>query len=97
MAARMGEPDRAIATLQKAISLPSRTMPGPLLRCSGSIPCSIGCAAIRDLKNSARESSRDLAQLLREICALIFGLPKPKDFNIQKCQPNKNLKKAIHK
>ena len=97
VAARMEEPDRAIAALRRVISLPSRTLPlytRALLRLD---PRSIRCAAIRDFKNSARRSSRELAQFFGEMCALIFGLPKPKNFNIQKSQPNQNLNKAIHK
>ena len=64
VAARVGEPDRAIAALQKLLSIPyagalaqtCRSLP----RCFGSIPCSIRCATIRDSKNSARKSSREL-------------------------------------
>ena len=60
VAARMGEPDRAIAALQKLLSIPSiarwlhtcRSLP----RCSGSIRCSIRSGMIRASKNSARKS-----------------------------------------
>src|SRR5206468_10158852 len=55
VAAQMGEPDRAIAALQKllrsrtlALSLRARS----LLRCSGSIRCSIRFGTIRVSKNS---------------------------------------------
>jgi len=55
VAAQMGEPDRAIAALQKLLSIPyagslSTTM-RLLPRCSGSIQCSIRCEMIRASKN----------------------------------------------
>ena len=56
VAAQMGEPDRAIAALQKLLSIPYA---GPLAancrslpRCSGSIRCSIRSGMIRASKNS---------------------------------------------
>ena len=56
VAAQMGEPDRAIAALQKLLSIPytahwlqaCRSLP----RCSGSIRCSIRSGMIRASKNS---------------------------------------------
>ena len=55
VAAQLGEPDRAIAALQKLLSIPYE---GPLasrcrslLRCSGSIQCSIRSGTIRASKN----------------------------------------------
>ena len=58
VAAQVGEPDRAIAALQKLLSIPYA---GPLgcgqcrllPRCSGSIQCSIRCGMIRASKNSS--------------------------------------------
>ena len=56
VAAQMGEPDRAIAALQKLLSIPYEAhWLGPcrsLLRCSGSIRCSIRSGMIRASKNS---------------------------------------------
>jgi len=57
VAARMGEPDRAIAVLQKLLSIPysgtrlrtRRSLP----RCSGLIQCSIHSGVIRASKNSS--------------------------------------------
>ena len=59
VAARMGEPDRAIAALQKLLSIPYSgrirlQACRSLLRCSGSIRCSIRSGMIRASKNSAR-------------------------------------------
>ena len=63
VAAQMGEPDRAIAALQKLLSIPYAGALGEtcrsLLRCSGSIRCSIRSGMIRASKNSARKSSRE--------------------------------------
>ena len=51
VAAQMGEPDRAIAALQKVLAIPYEgvLVSGlhSLLRCSGSIRCSIPYATIR--------------------------------------------------
>ena len=63
VAAGVGEPDRAIAALQKLLSMPDagalrsktcRSLP----RCSGSIQCSIRSGMIRDSKNSPRRPRR---------------------------------------
>ena len=61
VAAQMGEPDRAIAALQKLLSIPyggafltCRSLP----RCSGSIQCSIRSGMIRASKNSAKRNRR---------------------------------------
>ena len=56
VAARMGEPDRAIAALQKLLSIPYEWRAGSearrsLPRCSGSIRCSIRSGMIRASKN----------------------------------------------
>jgi hypothetical protein len=62
VAAQMGEPDRAIAALEKVLSIPGhdRLILLPLtLRCSGSIPCSIRSGMIRASKNSARKNHTD--------------------------------------
>ena len=64
VAAQMGEPDRAIAALQKLLSIPysgalARTCRS-LLRCSGSIRCSIRSGMIRvskTLPNRPRQNS----------------------------------------
>ena len=66
VAAQMGESDRAIAALQKLLSIPYgarwlRTCRS-LLRCSGSIRCSIRSGMIRVSKNSARKISREPAR-----------------------------------
>ena len=71
VAAQMGEPDRAIAALQKLLSIPyagalAETCRS-LLRCSGSIRCSIRSGMIRASKNSARKSSREPAQFFAEL------------------------------
>jgi hypothetical protein len=56
VAARMGDPDRAIAALQKLLSVPYGDALAAgrrsLLRCSGSIRCSIRSGMIRASKNS---------------------------------------------
>ena len=56
VAARMGEPDRAIAALQKLLSIPYNGALAAgcrsLLRCSGSIRCSIRFGMIRAFGNS---------------------------------------------
>ena len=62
VAARMGEPDRAIAALRKLLSTPyegpfAKRYPPLLLRCSGSIQCSIRYGTIRASKNSARKNN----------------------------------------
>ena len=58
VAAHMGEPDRAIAALQKLLSIPYEgalaSTCRSLLRCSGSIRCSIRSGMIRVSKNSHR-------------------------------------------
>jgi hypothetical protein len=58
VAARMGEPDRAIAALQKLCRPLMRVRwlrtCRLLLRCSGSIPCSIRSGMIRASRNSPR-------------------------------------------
>ena len=60
----MGEPDRAIAALQKLLSIPyavahwlraCRSLP----RCSGSIRCSIRSGMIRASKNSRSRKHRN--------------------------------------
>jgi hypothetical protein len=54
VAAQMGEPDRAIAALQKLLSIPyegALAACRSLLRCSGSIRCSIRSGMIRASKN----------------------------------------------
>ena len=63
VAAQMGEPDRAIAALQKLLSIPYA---GPLAancrslpRCSGSIRCSIRSGMIRASKNSPSRPRRN--------------------------------------
>ena len=58
VSARMGEPDRAIAALQKLLSMPydgalAKTCRS-LLRCSGSIRCSIRFGMIRGFKSSVK-------------------------------------------
>ena len=63
VAAQMGEPDRAIAALQKLLSIPysgalaagRRSLP----RCSGSIRCSIRSGMIRASKNSPSRKHRN--------------------------------------
>ncbi len=64
VAAQMGEPDRAIAALQKLLSIPyegalagaaCRSLP----RCSGSIRCSIRSGMIRASKNSAKTNQSE--------------------------------------
>jgi hypothetical protein len=57
VAAQAGEPDRAVAALQKLLSIPkarylwaTRRLPSPS---SGSIQCSIRCEMIRASKNSS--------------------------------------------
>jgi tetratricopeptide (TPR) repeat protein len=71
VAGRMGEPDRAIAVLQKLLSLPYEGPLGvtcrSLLRCSGSIRCSIRSGVIRASKNSARKSRTEYPQAFRQI------------------------------
>jgi serine/threonine protein kinase/Flp pilus assembly protein TadD len=66
VAAQMGEPDRAIAALQKLLSTPYAGLCleafRSLLRCFGSIPCSIRFGTIRASKNFARKSSREPAR-----------------------------------
>ena len=61
VAARMGDPDRAIAALQKLLSIPCNGALAAacrsLLRCSGSIRCSIRSGMIRASRNSAKRSS----------------------------------------
>jgi tetratricopeptide (TPR) repeat protein len=56
VAAQTGEPDRAIAALQKLLSIPGggrlRVPCRSLLRCSGSIRCSIPFGMIRASRNS---------------------------------------------
>jgi len=61
VAARMGEADRAIAALQKLLSIPyaGALVGTPLLRCSGSIQCSIRCGMIRASKNSSLRPRRN--------------------------------------
>ena len=63
VSAQMGEPDSAIAALQKLLSIPyavaswlrtCRSLP----RCSGSIQCSIRSGMIRASKNSAKRNRR---------------------------------------
>ncbi len=60
VAARMGEPDRAIATLQKLLSFCTRAHSPQtcrsLPRCSGSIRCSIRFGMIRASKKKLAES-----------------------------------------
>ena len=68
VAARMGEPDRAIAALQKLLSIPctgalAANTCRSLLRCSGSIRCSIRSGMIRASKNSSLHRRR--SKLLR--------------------------------
>ena len=63
VAAQTGEPDRAIAALQKLLSIPYEgALPAAtrrsLLRCSGSIRCSIRSGMIRVFKNSLPTSRR---------------------------------------
>ena len=85
VAAQMGEPDRAISALRRAISLPTRTQPPftpALLRLD---PTRIRSAANRDFKNCAGRSSRDPAQLFGEMCAQFSACRKRKNLNIQKC------------
>ena len=64
VAAQIGEPDRAIAALQKLLSIPydgalARTCRS-LLRCSGSIRCSIRSGMIRAFRNFAKRSSHEI-------------------------------------
>ena len=63
VAAQVGEPDRAIAALQKLLSTPySGAWLGAcrsLLRCSGSIRCSIRSGTIRASKNSPPRPHRN--------------------------------------
>ena len=62
VAAQMGEPDRAIAALQKLLSIPYSGATGcrrrSLPRCSGSIQCSIRSGMIRASKNSAKTNRK---------------------------------------
>ena len=66
VAAQIGEPDRAIAALQKLLSMPGdlrlpktcRSLP----RCSGSIQCSIRSGTIRASKNSAKRNQSEHAR-----------------------------------
>ena len=59
VAAQMGESDRAIAALQKLLSIPyAGALPASvrsLPRCSGSIRCSIRCGMIRVSKKLCEE------------------------------------------
>ena len=62
VSAKMGEPDRAIAALQKLLSIPTRAhwVKCRLLpRCSGSIRCSIRSGTIRASKNSAKRNQNE--------------------------------------
>ena len=64
VAAQTGEPDRAIAALQKLLSIPYDRRTGcetcrSLLRCSGSIRCSIRSGMIRASKNSAKRNQSE--------------------------------------
>ncbi len=62
VAARMGEPDRAIAALQKLLSISYAGFSGglrSLLRCSGSIRCSIHSGVTRVFRNSPRRPRRN--------------------------------------
>ena len=64
VAAQTGEPDRAIAALQKLLSIPYRgALAGAacrsLPRCSGSIQCSIRSGMIRASKNSAKTNQSE--------------------------------------
>ena len=68
VAARMGEPDRAIAALQKLLSIPYQMAHWlqacrSLLRCSGSIRCSIRSGMIRASKNSPPRPRRKARNL----------------------------------
>ena len=63
VAAQTGEPDRAVAALQKLLSIPYEgALPGAtrrsLLRCSGSIQCSIRSGMIRAFRNSHQTRSK---------------------------------------
>ena len=61
VAAQMGEPDRAIAALQKLLSIPyggACLARRSLLRCSGSIQCSIRSGMIRASRNSSPRPRR---------------------------------------
>ena len=62
VAAQMGEPDRAIAALQQVLSIPGTAhwtnTCRSLLRCSGSIRCSIRSGMIRASKNSSLRPRR---------------------------------------
>ena len=67
VAAQMGEPDRAIAALQKLLSIPDAWPAGSrtcrsLPRCSGSIRCSIRSGTIRASKNSAKRNQSEHAR-----------------------------------
>ena len=57
VAARMGEPDRAIAAYGKQSQSLLQTCLRSLLRYSVSIPCSIRCAAIRNLRTVQGEAA----------------------------------------
>ena len=60
VAARMGEPDRAIATLQKLRASACCLEVCPSLpRCSGSIQCSIRFGMIRASRNSPSRKHRN--------------------------------------
>ena len=68
VAAQIGEPDRAIAALQKLLSVPCAgallQTCRSLLRCSGSIRCSIRCGMIHDSKKSSKKRKSQL----RPVC-----------------------------
>ena len=66
VAAQMGEPDRAIAALQKVLATPyeSALVGGAcrsLLHCSGSIRCSIRSGMIRGSRNSAKTNRSEFS------------------------------------
>ena len=72
---QMGEPDRAIAALQKLLSIPYEgplAVNMPLLpRCSGSIRCSIRSGMIRASKNSPSRKHRNKGSRIMQVPTVI--------------------------
>ena len=68
VAAQMGEPDRAIAALEKLLSIPGHDRLNCcrlLQHCSGSIRCSIRSGMIRASKNSVARKAETITRIFR--------------------------------
>ena len=92
VAARMGEPDRAISALRKAVSLPSPSRP-PFTPRAAPPRSHVWCAAIRGFKNCAGISSHEPAQLLGEMCALFSACRNQKTLisrSVSQQKPNES-------